>query len=45
MIIEWPLNGHFHDVVINVLTSRTNVREMEDKDDDDKPRLKNVFYW
>ena len=45
VIIEWPLNGHFNDVVIDVLMSRTNVREMEDNDDDDKLTLGNIFYW
>ena len=39
MINEWHLNGHFHDVVINVIMSRTNVREMEDNDDDKGPTL------
>ena len=35
MIIEWPLNGPFHDAVTDVLTSRTNVFEVVDVDDDD----------
>ena len=45
MIIKWPLNAHFYDVVIDVITSRIEVREMEDKDDDDEPTLENVFNW
>ena len=28
MIIEWPLNGQFHDAVTDVLTSLTGVSEM-----------------
>ena len=37
VIIEWPLNGQFHDAVTNVLTSRINVRDLAD--DDDEPTL------
>ena len=36
MIIEWPLNGQFHDSLDVILMSRTNVREMVDDDDDDE---------
>ena len=28
MIIKWPLKGQFHNVLINVLTSPTGVREL-----------------
>ena len=28
LIIEWPLNGQFHDAVTDVLRSRTDVKEM-----------------
>ena len=31
VIIKWPLNRHFHDVVTDVLMSQTDVREMVDK--------------
>ena len=34
VIIEWPLNGHFNDARDVVLTSRTEVRELDDDDDD-----------
>ena len=34
VIIEWPLNGQFNDAVTDVLTSRTDVREVVDHDDD-----------
>ena len=34
MIIEWPLNGQFHDARDVILTSRTDVREMVDDDDE-----------
>ena len=36
VIIEWPLNGQFHDARDVILTSRTHVREMVDDDDDDE---------
>ena len=36
MIIEYPLNGQFHDARDVILTSRTDVREMLDDDDDDE---------
>ena len=26
VIIEWPLNGQFHNAVTDILTSQTNVR-------------------
>ena len=35
MIIEWPLNGQFHDVGIDVLTSWTDVRDLADDVNDD----------
>ena len=34
VIIEWPLNGHFHDAGDVILTSRIDVREMVDHDHD-----------
>ena len=39
VIIEWPLNGQFHDAVTDVLTSRINIRDLADDDDDKKPTL------
>ena len=36
VIIEWPLNGQFHDACDVILTSRTDVREMVDDDHDDQ---------
>ena len=36
VIIEWPLNGQFHDAPEVILTSRTYVREMVDDDDYDE---------
>ena len=36
VIIQWPLNGQFHDARGVILTSRTDVREMVDDDDDDE---------
>ena len=30
MIIEWPLKSQFHDVGIDVLTSQTDVRHLDD---------------
>ena len=36
VIIEWPLNGQFHDARDVILTSRTDIREMVDDDDDDE---------
>ena len=36
MIIEWPLNRQFHDACDVILTSRTDVREMVDDDNDDE---------
>ena len=35
MIIEWHLKWQFHDVRIDVLTTQTGVRELDDDDDDD----------
>ena len=43
VIIEWPPNKHFHDVVIDILTSRTGVREMVDHDHDHEPTLGVIF--
>ena len=43
MIIEWPLKWQFHDVGIDVLTSRTDVRGMNDDDDNDVQRLVDVL--
>ena len=37
MIIEWPLKSQFHDIGIDVLTSRTDVRHLDD--DNDEPTL------
>ena len=34
VIIEWSLNGLFHDTCDAILTSQTNVREMEDNDNE-----------
>ena len=46
MIIEWPLNGQSHDAVINVLTSQTNVWEMDNDNNDDEPTLRYYLgYW
>ena len=36
MIIECPLNGQYHDARDVILTSRTDVREIVDDDDNDK---------
>ena len=36
MIIECPLNGQYHDARDVILTSRTDIREMVDDDDDDE---------
>ena len=36
VIIEWPLNGQFHDAVTDFLTSQNDVREMEDNDNDNE---------
>ena len=41
MIIEWTQNVLFHDARDFILTSRTDVMEVEDDDDDDKKR----YYW
>ena len=44
MIIEWPLNGQFHDAVTDALTSRTDVSEMVDHDHERRMALqKEVF--
>ena len=34
VIIEWPLNGQFHDARDVILTSQIDVREMVDHDHD-----------
>ena len=39
VIIEWPLNGQFHNAVTDVLTSQIDERDLADDDDDDKPTL------
>ena len=39
VIIKCPLNGQFHDVVIDVLTSHTDVFEVDDGNDTDEPTL------
>ena len=44
VIIEWPLNGQFHDARDVILTSRTDVREMVDDDDDDEWPLLTYIY-
>ena len=44
MIIEWPLNAQFHDAITNVLKSQTDVRQLDENDDDDVQTLGNVFY-
>ena len=44
MIIEWPVNEQFHDTVTEVLTSETDVRELDDDYEDDDQTLGNIFY-
>ena len=44
VIIEWPLNGQFNDAVTDVLTSRTDVREVVDHDDDHELTTFLVFW-
>ena len=39
VIIEWPLNGQYHDVGIDVLTSRTDVRGFAENVNDDVQML------
>ena len=39
MIIEWPLNGLFHDLVIIIIMSPMAISEMVDDNDDDEPTL------
>ena len=39
MIIEWPLNGQFHEAITDVLMSRTDVFRMADDDNDDVQTL------
>ena len=36
VIIEYPLNGQYHDARDIILMSRTGIREMVDDDDDDE---------
>ena len=45
MIIKWPLNGLVHDACDVNLMSQTQVREMDDEDDDngDEPTLGVIF--
>ena len=43
-IIEWPLNGQFHDARDVILTSRTDVREMVD-DDDEWPLVIYIYIY
>ena len=43
MIIECPLNHLFHDARDVIITSRTDVRGMNDDDDDDVQRLVDVL--
>ena len=39
VIIECPLIHLFHDARDVIITSRNNVRQLEDDDDDDEPTL------
>ena len=43
MIIEWPLNGQFHNAVTDVLTSQTDLRQLDVDDDDDVPLLGFIY--
>ena len=43
VIIEWPLNGLFNGAVTVIITSRTDVREMNDNDDNDVQTLLVIF--
>ena len=43
VIIEWPLNRLFNNVVTIIITSRTDVREINDDDDDDIQLLLLIF--
>ena len=43
VIIEWPLKWQFHDPNTDVLTSRTDVREMQDNDNHHEQTLVNVL--
>ena len=46
VIIEWPLNGQFHDAGDLILTSQTDVREMVDDDHDDEwPLVIYIFIY
>ena len=38
VIIEWPLNGLFHDARDIILMSRTDIREMKDNVNNKVPR-------
>ena len=44
MIIEWPLNGQFHDARDVILTSQTDVREMVDDDNNICMKLAKVCF-
>ena len=44
MIIECPLNGQYHDARDVILTSRNDVRQLDDDDDDDEPTLGIYLY-
>ena len=39
VIIEWPLNGQFHDVRDVISTSRNDVRGFPSDDDDDDDEM------
>ena len=43
VIIEWPLNGQFHDARDVIMMFWTDIFEVEDVDDDDIQALGNVF--
>ena len=42
-VIEWPLNGQFHDARDVIMMFWTDIFEVEDVDDDDIQALGNVF--
>ena len=44
VIIEWPLNGQFNNACDIILTSRIDVREMEDNDNDNEMLIFTVFW-
>ena len=43
VIIEWPLNGQFHEAPDVIITSRTEVSEMNADDDNDVEKIVNVL--